>query len=371
MPNHGNAFQQMCNIEVDKSSTGGRNDEDQSWFLRLVPVSDNDVDWMSSQNTSIAEFTFQSMAEDANNEFAWFLGGTPSPSLDALEGALAFLSSQCSYNASDPVQVELLSGKPKDCLGIITQSYNFYSAKAFENFKTLTPENLNTLITRLKEQVQVCKQQINSNESLHVYECLATGFFGILYWATFHFDDKLTYAERSENFLMLSKLLKHLVNQTTITTGSQSEPHLVEIVKAFEEIKHHGDGDPTINITEYTTEEVLKQCENELWLVTHFRRLPPDDFLFVASSIPTFSGSPTSSVSGDDNPPALELANPDVDLNSLRQASVSSNSGDVSGSDVTSSTQQSRPGTPMPRQSSGNDNDDSSSTSTVVDQNDR
>ena len=89
-------FQEQCSMRCTEVADG----KDVNWCLRLSPVRDEDVQWMGGANAGIPEFDFNRGAPMSANTYTWFLGGSPSPSLDALEGALGFLSSQSTMRTS-------------------------------------------------------------------------------------------------------------------------------------------------------------------------------------------------------------------------------------------------------------------------------
>jgi hypothetical protein len=71
--------------------------EKKNWLLRLVPVNAEDIAWMSSHDNVIPEFTFQSVVN--SDSFTWYLGGSPSPTLDVFEGALTFLNYEANLDS--------------------------------------------------------------------------------------------------------------------------------------------------------------------------------------------------------------------------------------------------------------------------------
>ena len=239
LPNHNNAFQQLCAMELAAVPN------DDNWFLRLVPVAEDDVSWMSAHDSSIAEFTFQSSADESDQSFTWFLGGSPSPTLDSLEGALTFLSSQCSYASTDKVMIDLLNAESANFLTTITNAYEKESSTAFDAANlTYSATIIDMLVTNLKRQAKFVKTgsiKPNDEEKTKEYhDVLLTGLQGILFYcagndATQKFNGMDVTAVYSTLLTGIEFIVDEIIHKEVET---EKEPQLKKIKTAFGTIEN-------------------------------------------------------------------------------------------------------------------------------------
>jgi len=118
--------------------------EKKNWLLRLVPVNAEDIAWMSSHDNVIPEFTFQSVVN--SDSFTWYLGGSPSPTLDVFEGALTFLN----YEANLDSHFELLVNA---CDKDMNEQLKNYIQKMFAGKDSSdVEEQLDVLINEIPEK---------------------------------------------------------------------------------------------------------------------------------------------------------------------------------------------------------------------------
>lgn len=288
MPNHGNAFQQMCAIEMDKCNSNNSEIGDQSWFLRLVPVNETEVDWMSSQNTSIAEFTFQSMAEESNSSFAWFLGGTPSPTLDALDGALSFLSSQCSYNPADSVQIALFEADPSTMSQIMASAYSKKTEKAFLSITSaeFTPFVVDTLVANLNHQLRIIKLKESNatNDSVLVQSTVTKnmiiGFAGILNFVALKMQsNNLLQNQKVEIYFQFTKLLQDIIKNIEMTTATRDQL-IDQLINGMTLKKQQGS---SALIAQPFSDKTFKNIETfystSFYIALFLKAFPPSSFL--------------------------------------------------------------------------------------------
>jgi hypothetical protein len=106
-------FRLLCQAAVDEHAKG-------DWGLRLVPVKQEDIVWMSAHDEVIPEFTYQCAV--SADSFSWYLGGSPSTTLDTLEGALAFLNFEASRQNLLKTPATFETFLTKNCFGSVVET---------------------------------------------------------------------------------------------------------------------------------------------------------------------------------------------------------------------------------------------------------